>query len=98
MSGRVALFVMGFAFGGGLVAQAAVMADVPPPPSIDIAPPGTGGVMPTPGDAEAAIRSQFDSAEKQGTPAAWLLFAQRYPDHRLAREARRRAALAPEDR
>lgn len=98
MSGRVPLFVVGFAFACCFLAQAELLAHVPPSPSRATAPPGTGGVMPTPGDAEAAIQSQFDNAEKQGTSAAWMLFAQRYPDHRLARKARRLAALAPKNR
>jgi hypothetical protein len=54
------------------------------------APPGTGGVMLPPGDAEKAIRDQFAEAEKQNTQAAYKLFIDRYPDHPLAREATHR--------
>lgn len=55
-------------------------------------PPGFAGVMPPPGDAEAAIRSEFAHIEAQGTAAGYRLFAQRHPGHPLAKEAVRRAA------
>ncbi|SEJ00363.1 hypothetical protein SAMN05518849_102162 [Sphingobium sp. AP50] len=98
MTGRLLTPVIALGFGCGLLAQIGAMAQNPASPPANIAPPGTGGVMPTPGDAEAAIQSQYDSAEKQGTQAGWLLFVQRYPDHRLAQEARRRATLALKNR
>jgi hypothetical protein len=95
MTGRLLSPVIALASGCGLLVQVGAMAQNLSPPPVNTAPPGTGGVMLTPGDAEAAIQSQYDSAEKQGTQAGWLLFVQRYPDHRLAQEARRRAVLAP---
>lgn len=49
------------------------------------------GVMPTPGDAEAAVRSEFAQAEAKGTAAGYTLFVQRHPGHPLAKEAERRA-------
>ncbi|WP_152528029.1 hypothetical protein [Sphingobium lactosutens] len=54
------------------------------------APPGTGGVMPPPGDAEKAIRDQYAEAVRQNTAPAYRLFMSRYPDHPLARDAAKR--------
>jgi len=54
------------------------------------APPGTGGIMRPPGDAERAIREQFAEAERRNSEAAYRLFAERHPGHALAREAERR--------
>ncbi|WP_370310412.1 hypothetical protein [Sphingobium abikonense] len=54
------------------------------------APPGTGGVMPPPGDAEKAIRDQYAEAVRQNTASAYRLFMSRYPDHPLARDAAER--------
>lgn len=56
------------------------------------APPGTGGIMLPPGDAEVAVRSEFAGMEKTGTAEAYALFAERHPDHPLGREAARKAA------
>lgn len=65
---------------------------VPPLSPTLRAPPGTGGIMAAPGDAEKAVREQFGDAERRGSPQAYILFAERHPDHPLAREARRRSA------
>lgn len=65
---------------------------VPSIPSGMKAPPGTGGIMPAPGDAEAAVRSEFAGIERMGTAEAYALFAERHPDHPLGHEAARRAA------
>lgn len=48
--------------------------------------------MPTPGDAEQAVRAQFAEAERRNDVAAYRLFVERNPAHRLAREAERRVA------
>lgn len=72
--------------------RATASTDVPPLPPGAHAPPGTGGIMAAPGDAEAAIRSEFRSAEMIGTAAAYALFVQRHEGHKLAKEAARRAA------
>jgi hypothetical protein len=48
--------------------------------------------MPTPGDAEQAVRAQFAEAEQRNDVTAYRLFAARNPDHPLAREAERRVA------
>lgn len=66
---------------------------VPALPSGTKAPPGTGGIMLPPGDAEVAVRSEFAGIEHKGTAEAYTLFAERHPDHPLGREAARRAAL-----
>ncbi len=42
-------------------------------------------------DGDAAVREEFEAAERAGTVAAWDLFVARHPDHALAREARLRA-------
>ncbi|MDO7834116.1 hypothetical protein Q4610_03570 [Sphingobium sp. HBC34] len=69
--------------------------DVPPLPAGAHAPPGTGGIMAAPGDAEAAIRAEFAAMEQRGTADAYRLFAARHPGHPLARTAVLRAdALA----
>ena len=54
------------------------------------APEGTGGIM-TPGpDIEAAVRSEYQRIESQGTREAYELFIQRHPDHALADDARKK--------
>jgi hypothetical protein len=60
------------------------------PTAMPHAPPGTGGVMPPPGDAEKAIRDQYAEAVKQNTASAYRLFMARYPDHPLALDAGKR--------
>lgn len=75
---------------------AASQTDVPPLHSRS-APPGTGGIMAPPGDAEAAIRAQYEEAVKAGTQAAYRLFADRHPGHPLGVEAARRADRLRDD-
>ena len=60
------------------------------PATMPHAPPGTGGVMPPPGDAEKAIRDQYVEAVKRNTVTAYQLFISRYPDHPLASDAEKR--------
>lgn len=48
--------------------------------------------MAPPGDAEAAIRSEFAEVERRATREAYAIFAQRHAGHPLAKEAERRAA------
>lgn len=55
------------------------------------APPGTGGIMIPPGDADQAIRSEFRFVEQKGRRDSYAIFAERHPDHPLAKEAARRA-------
>ncbi|EKU74042.1 MULTISPECIES: hypothetical protein [Sphingobium] len=56
--------------------------------------PRAEGTMRPPSTPDSAIRSEFRVTEKHGTRDAYILFAQRHPNHPLASEALRRADKA----
>jgi len=59
--------------------------------------PRAEGTMRPPSTPDSAIRSEFRVTEKHGTRDAYILFAQRHPNHPLAREALRRADRAKQE-
>ncbi|MCP1470896.1 hypothetical protein J3E64_002589 [Sphingobium sp. OAS761] len=77
---------------GGVAPPTPPVAVAPVPPAHLDAPPGTGGPMPPPGNAEQAIRDQFAEAKRRDSIESYALFVARYPDHPLAEEAKRQIA------
>ena len=57
--------------------------------------PGRSTVLPRPRDPNIAVQQELDAARRAGTRAAYDLFLERHPGHRLAKVAREEREALP---